>query len=430
MNNDTLESYLANRYHGSFKPENAPTVKREYEPACLMKMAEKTGSLIAFKLPGSPLVNVSGIIAKKEEVYRLLSPSGKPEEAYGTISSFTESIPYSSEAGDYSGYTETRDHMVLPWIKFYEKDGGYYLTSSILVSCIGNECNASIHRIMLSDEGHIAIRLVPRHLYYMVKKARETGRKQPVTIIMGLHPLHMLAAATSPPLGVFELSHSVKLLGTKLFKSPIHGHPIPKANVIVEAWIEPYDVEEGPFVDAMGTYDRVRMQPRLTIEKIFYRPGKPVQVILPGGIEHAILMGFPREAMIYQSVSRVVPKVHKVTLTPSSGGWLHAVISITKNNDGDGKNAIMAAFAGHPSLKHVVIVDDDVDPEDLSQVDWAIATRFQADRDLVVIKNARGSTLDPSAENGLTAKMGVDATKPLSAGETFEKAEIPGCRGA
>ncbi len=427
MVDDTLEAYL-NKYHKQLKFENIKTVKREYEPACIMKRAERTGTPIAFNLPGSPLTFVSGIMTDKKEVYKLLAPSGKPEEAYRIISSFTEPTPYSSVATDYSEYTETRDTMVLPWIKFYEKDGGYYLTSSILVSCTGNECNASIHRIMLSDKSHIAIRLVPRHLYYMVKKARETGRKQPVTIIMGLHPLHMLAAATSPPLGVYELSHSTKLLGTKLFKSPIHGHPIPKASVITEAWIEPEDVEEGPFVDAMGTYDRVRMQPRLTIERIYYRPGKPVQVILPGGVEHAILMGFPREAMIYQSVSKVVPKVHKVMLTASSGGWLHAVISITKNNDGDGKNAIMAAFAGHPSLKHVVIVDEDVDPEDLRQVDWAIATRFQADRDLVVIKNARGSTLDPSAENGLTAKMGIDATKPLSAGETFEKAEIPGCR--
>ncbi len=429
MVDDTLEAYLEKR-HEQLKFENITTVKREYEPACLMKRAERTGSPIAFKLSGSPLIIISGIMADKKEVYKLLTPSGKPEEAYRIISSFTEPTPYSSVANDYSEYSETRDPMVLPWIKFYEKDGGYYLTSSILVSCMGDECNASIHRIMLSDKGHIAVRLVPRHLYYMVKKARETRRRQPVTIVMGLHPLHMLAAATSPPLGVYELSHSAKLLGAKLFKSPIHGHPIPEASVIAEAWIEPEDVEEGPFVDAMGTYDRVRMQPRLTIEKIFYRPGKPVQVILPGGVEHAILMGFPREAMIYQSVSKVVPKVHKVTLTPSSGGWLHAVISITKNNDGDGKNAIMAAFAGHPSLKHVVIVDDDVDPEDLSQVDWAIATRFQADKDLIVIKNARGSTLDPSAENGLTAKMGIDATKPMSAGETFEKAEIPGCRGA
>ena len=144
------------------------------------------------------------------------------------------------------------------------------------------------------------------------------------------------------------------------------------------------------------------------------------------GLEHALLMGLPREASIYASVKRVVPRVGKVRLTPASGGWLHAVVSIAKNHEGDGKNAIMAAFAGHPSLKHVVVVDLDVDPEDPREVEWAIATRFQADRDLVLIRSARGSTLDPSAEDGMTSKMGLDATRPLDAGIEFEKARIPG----
>jgi UbiD family decarboxylase len=427
LTDGTLESFLEEHYK-TLDLKNPITVNREYEAACLMRKAEKTREPAVFKLPGSPLIHVSGIITRKDEVYRLLSKNGSAEEAYRIITSFLGEAPYTVKIGNYYDYEETSDHMILPWIRYYEKDGGYYLTSSVLVSCSGSNCNASIHRIMLSDNGEIAVRLVPRHLYYMVEKARKTGERQPVTILMGLHPLHLIAAATSPPLGIYELSHSSRLLNTRLMKSPVHNHPIPEATLVAEAWIEPEDIEEGPFVDAMGTYDRVRMQPRLTIEKIFYKPGKPIQVILPGGVEHAIIMGFPREAMIYQSVSKVVPKVHKVTLTPSSGGWLHAVISITKNNDGDGKNAIMAAFAGHPSLKHVIIVDDDIDPEDPSQVDWAIATRFQADRDLVVIKNARGSTLDPSAENGLTAKMGIDATKPVSAGEIFERARIPGCR--
>ncbi|MCE4629615.1 MAG: UbiD family decarboxylase, partial [Desulfurococcales archaeon] len=103
-----------------------------------------------------------------------------------------------------------------------------------------------------------------------------------------------------------------------------------------------------------------------------------------------------------------------------------AIISIEKNHDGDAKNAIMAAFAGHPSLKHVVVVDGDIDPDNYEMVEWAIATRFQADRDLVVIKNARGSTLDPSADNGFTAKMGIDATVPRKGDPHFERAKWPG----
>ncbi|MCE4615055.1 MAG: UbiD family decarboxylase [Desulfurococcales archaeon] len=427
MNKATLESYLEDKGLIPIYSQELPIVNRKYEAACLIKKSEAEQVPVFFKLKDSPYTIVAGLIAKKSVLYALLGKPGDPVDAYQVITSFNNKIEKHVN-GDLPGsYEITGDPCILPWIKFYKRDGGYYLTSPIVVSCKDELCNASIHRIMLSDTGEIAIRLVPRHLYFMAREASEKGVNLPITIVMGVHPLHIVAAATSPPMGVFELSHSARILGGGLYGSPIHGHPIPEASIVVEGWITPERTREGPFVDAMGTYDRSRLQPKIVIEKIFYKPSSYVQVILPGGTEHAFLMGFPREASIYQSVSRVVPKVHKVSLTPASGGWLHAVVSITKNNDGDGKNAILAAFAGHPSLKHVVVVDADIDTDDPYQVEWAIATRFQADKDLIMLRNARGSTLDPSAEDGLTAKIGIDATKPLQGGETFEKASIPGC---
>ena len=139
-------------------------------------------------------------------------------------------------------------------------------------------------------------------------------------------------------------------------------------------------------------------------------------------------MGFHREAQIRRYVSRVVPKVKDVRLSFGGCGWLHAIISIEKSSEGDGKNAILAAFAAHPSLKHVVVVDSDIDIYDLNSVEWAIATRFQAHKDLVVIKNVRGSSIDPSIDEKklLTSKMGIDATKPLDKPQSlFMKALIP-----
>ncbi len=139
-------------------------------------------------------------------------------------------------------------------------------------------------------------------------------------------------------------------------------------------------------------------------------------------------MGLPYEAKIYDVVKGVVPKVKTVNLTSGGCGWLHAVVSIEKQTEGDGKNALMAAFGAHPSLKHVVVVDSDIDPTNPNDVEWAIATRFQADKGLVVIRNARGSTLDPSADqqNGTTTKLGIDATRTFSKpAEKFAKAKIP-----
>ena len=109
-------------------------------------------------------------------------------------------------------------------------------------------------------------------------------------------------------------------------------------------------------------------------------------------------------------------------------GWLHAVVSIEKQLEGDGKNALLAPFASHPSLKHVVIVDSDINVYNISNVEWAIATRFQASEDLIIIKNVRGSTLDSSAdqETGLTTKLCIDSTRPSrKPNEKFELAKIP-----
>ena len=105
-----------------------------------------------------------------------------------------------------------------------------------------------------------------------------------------------------------------------------------------------------------------------------------------------------------------------------------AVISIEKQTDGDAKNALLAAFTGHPSLKHAIVIDTDVDIFNPEEVEWAIVTRFQAGKDMIIIPRARGSTLDPSAdqETGLTTKLGIDATRPLGvASEKFELANIP-----
>jgi UbiD family decarboxylase len=191
------------------------------------------------------------------------------------------------------------------------------------------------------------------------------------------------------------------------------------------------EVVEGPFVDITGTYDVQRRQPVVDVVGVMRRRDFVYEGLLPSGAEHRLLMGLPHEVLIWESVSKVVPKVCAVNLSVGGSGWLHAVISVEKQVDGDGKNILLAAFAAHPSLKHAVVVDSDIDVFDPCDVEWAIATRFQAGEDLVVVKNVRGSTLDSSAdqETGLTTKMGVDATRPFTKPkEKFERAKIPAGR--
>ncbi|KPU63018.1 hypothetical protein EP1X_06585 [Thermococcus sp. EP1] len=334
-----------------------------------------------------------------------------------------------SEAEFFKNSTKDFSLRDLPVPHYFPKDGGQYFTSAIYIAKDEDFVNLSYHRTMVRDEKTATVRLVPRHLYAMWKEKAEHGEELDVRIIVG-NPIHiLLAAATSPQYGVSELSIASAMremaFGKPLEVVEVNGIPVPvESEFVFEAKILPELDKEGPFVDITGTYDIVREQPVVVFEKM-YHVEKPIfHALFSSGYEHYMLMGLPKEPQIYKTVKQVVPKVHGVRLTEGGAMWLHAVVSITKQHDGDGKNAILAAFSGHPSLKHVVVVDEDIDIYDDRDIEWAIATRFQADKDLVIIPKTRGSSLDPSGEKGFTTKWGIDATKPLNRKEEFERARI------
>ena len=187
--------------------------------------------------------------------------------------------------------------------------------------------------------------------------------------------------------------------------------------------------EEGPFVDLTETYDVVRMEPVFEVKKITHRKGAIWQALLPGALEHKVLMGMPREPTIFKMVNEASVKCLDVNVNPGGCCWLHAIVKIDKRSEDDGKKAIEAAFKGHKSCKHVFVVDKDIDIYDPLNVEWALATRFQGDVDLMIKDKEPGSSLDPSAEPGtkMTTKMGLDSTAPLKVlkGKNFEKADYP-----
>ncbi len=410
-------------------PLNSGTLKRLYEPTSVIKDAEKKRRPVLFKVENAIPPSVGSVISDRVHILRALNAKND-EEAYTKIlSALNVKRDIKVEGFPFKIKEIEPDLYKLPAIKFYEKDGGLYFTSSLVVSCFHGSCNASIHRIMVRDRISAVIRLVPRHLWKMYTTSIGEGKNLPVSIVFGVHPAFIIAAATSPSYGTFELPMVSEMFNAEkaiFIESPIHNNPVPwPFSVLIEAEITKERAPEGPFVDVTKTYDRIRKQPVLRVLKAYINPNEPFHVILPGGREHSLFMGFPKEAFIWEAVSRVVPKVSKVRLTVGGGGWLHAIISIEKNHDGDSKNAIIAAFAAHPSLKHVIVVDSDVDVDNLEDVEWAIATRFQGDRDLIIIRNIRGSTLDPSSSNAFTTKLGIDATAPLEEREKFMKADIP-----
>lgn len=317
------------------------------------------------------------------------------------------------------------DLRKLPFLIFGERDGGPYLTAGIVIAYDPEYgFNASYHRLMLIGKNKLVARILPRHLNTYI----ERGNRD-VAITIGNHPAFMLASAVSWKLGISELDIANALKPMKYTWTITNNLLVPAGcEVVLEGRVTDEWADEGPFIDITGTYDIVRKQRVIEINCITMRRDTIFQQILPGGIEHRFLMGTPREATIFREVSKVCD-VLDVRLTGGGCNWLHCVIKIRKKDEDDGRRAIEAAFKAHKSLKHVIVVDEDIDISNPNEIEWALATRTQLDKDLILKPGELGSSLDPSADqvNRITCKAGVDATIPLGEErEKFIKARIPG----
>jgi UbiD family decarboxylase len=298
------------------------------------------------------------------------------------------------------------------------KDGGKYIASAVCIikdpeTEIRNSC---FHRLMLLDKNHFAARIVEnRGTDTALKKA---GGELDIAICIGNSVPVLLAAATTLPHGLDELGMANALEETKLVKCKTIDLEVPAdSEIVLEGRITKEKVLEGPFLDITETYDRIREQPVIEIKKITHRKNAFFHALIAGKGEHKLLMGMPKEPTIFNEVNKVC-KCKNVLITPGGASWLHAIVQIKKEKEDDGKKALEAAFKGHSSLKHCIVVDDDIDIYDINEVEWAIATRFQADKNTIVLKNQPGSSLDPSAyqeagKKALTTKAGIDATIPL-----------------
>ena len=317
----------------------------------------------------------------------------------------------------------------LPILLHNDRDGGYYISSAVVVAKdpeYGQ--NLDFHRAMQFKKDRMSVRVVQkRHFDIFLQKNGELD----VAFCVGNAPNVLVAAATSVELGVDELEIANAM-------EPMHVIRAKSVDLLVPADCEfvlegrVYLTErhdEGPFIDLTETYDIVRQEPVFEVKKITHREDAVWQALLPGALEHKVLMGMPREPTIYREVNAAGVRCLDVNVDPGGCSWLHAIVQIDKTSEEDGRKAIEAALKGHKSCKHVFVVDKDIDIYDPLQVEWAMATRFQGDVDMVMKEKEPGSSLDPSAEPGtkMTTKMGFDLTKPLKVikGKNFERAEFP-----
>ncbi len=304
----------------------------------------------------------------------------------------------------------------LPIPRYHSQDGGPYITAGVtVIQDPDYGRNLSFHRWMLRDAEHFTGRIVENRGTHTAWQKSPAGL--PIAVCIGVPPQVLLAAALSPAKGVDELMIAQALAATPTVQCKTVPLEIPANSELVLEGILTHTFDtEGPFPDLTGTMDGARQQPVFRVTAITHRRAPIFHALLPAGAEHKNLMGMPREPTIYAEVSQVA-KCTGVYITPGGCSWLHAVVQIEKRSPEDGRLAIEAAFRGHTSLKHVVVVDTDVDVYDSADVEWALATRFQADSDLYMFQDQPSSSLDPSArqvpgQKARTSKLGLDATIP------------------
>jgi UbiD family decarboxylase len=401
-------------------------VSTEYEMAGIIDaLGEKPVFFEKVKESGIPVV--AGLVSSKELIARGLNI--KKAQLLHKLSTAIENPlpPDVVEKGECQETVEkTVDLTKLPIMRYTEKDGGKYIASAISIIKdpeLGR--NTCFHRLMLIGKNKFVARIVEeRGTDTALKKS---GGELDIAMCIGNSTAVLLAAATSLPKGVDEMGMANVLEKTELVRCKTIDLEVPRdCEIVLEGRITKERVSEGPFLDLTGIVDKVRQQPVIEVKCITHREKPIYQTILAGRNEHKFLMGMPKEPTIFNEVNKVC-ECKDVYITPGGCSWLHAVVQIKKKSPDDGKKAISAAFEGHKSLKHCIVVDEDINIYDQNDVEWAIATRFQADKAAVILPNQRGSSLDPSGDlaegkKARTCKMGLDATIPIKeTGKGFEK---------
>jgi 2,5-furandicarboxylate decarboxylase 1 len=322
---------------------------------------------------------------------------------------------------------------LLPLPTHNEFDHGPYITAGLAITRNPRTHiqNVSIHRLELSGPNRLGALLLQRTTLYYQHMVEQDGKDLPIAIVVGVDPLTLLASQAIMPYDCDELGIAGALQGRPLdvVKCMTSDIRVPaEAEIVIEGRVlanvrEP----EGPFGEFPQYYGERADRHVIEVDAVTHRSGPIYHTISGGGLEHLVLGAIPREATMLAHLRRSFPNVTDVSLSRGGTCRYNLYVQMKKRFEGEAKNVIMGAFSGHYDVKQVVVVDTDVNIHDPNEVEWAIATRSQADRDLVIVANAQCSRLDPSTQNGVGAKLGIDATIPLNAPEfRFKRIRIPG----
>lgn len=303
----------------------------------------------------------------------------------------------------------------LPVPLISENDGGRYISAGLLV-CRDPETarqNLAICRLQVKPGNRLGCYMAPTHSYRALVNHRRSRTPMEVAVAIGCHPAVMAASQFLTPFDEMEIAGGIFGEPLGVARCQTVNLVVPAAaEVVLEGSIDPCQSEvEGPFGEFPGTYAPARPNPVIHLSAMTSRSDPWMQMIVGGRHpEHLVTGAVAREATLLASVRAVVPGVRRVVLTEGGNCRFHAVIAMAPSVPGEAKLAITAAFASQDLIKHVVVVDDDVDPGDPDEVEWAVSTRMRAPEDILMVGGMKSNPVDPTSVGRTITKVGFDAT--------------------
>jgi 2,5-furandicarboxylate decarboxylase 1 len=416
------------------RPDEFLTIVREVDPAFeitaitvkLEQEAKRRPILLFEKVKGTPFPVLTNLHAGRERLAAAIrARSSEMQRAYlrAMENPIAPKVVSSGPVKERIVAGNNVDLYALPQIRHHQEDAGAYITAAISFARDpdGESWNCAYNRLMIKGRDTTSIHLtLAKHLWEFHRAAEALGKALPVAFAIGVHPAIALGCLAIGSIDEDERGIMGGLLGEalELVKCETSDVLVPAhAEMIIEGEILPHErTSEGPFGEFTGYSLGERQREVVKVRAITSRRDAIFQDITVGHLDHLMLSTTPIEANLYRAVRAMVPSV-KAVRVPAP---FTCYVAVEQRVSGQAKNAIMAVLGTDLYMKRVVVVDHDVDIFNDRQVNWAIATRCQPDRDLLVVSNARGSDLDPSTrEDGNTAKWGIDATaKPSLAAYT------------
>lgn len=366
----------------------------------------------------------------REAIARQAEHEANPIEPYEATEAPVKDVVISGDKVDLG---------ILPITTHNELDAGPYICSgaTVIKDPDTGEHNLGIYRHQLQGRDQVGYFVNPSHHgNYVRLRYEERNEPMPVAIVIGHHPAMLLAACSHNPGigGEYGIAGSLMREPMGLVKCETQDLMVPaEAEIVVEGYIPPgVTQDEGPFGEYPWYYTGTGERPIIKVTAITMREDAMYQDVFAAHPEHNILGMIPKCGSIHRRLKEAVPGFIAVNLPISGCSRLHCYVSIKQRGDGEAKQAAFAALIAEANVKLVVVVDDDIDVFNEQEVLWAVATRFEADRDMLVMPNCLGAHLDPSAydltrlkHGAMNTKVIIDATKPAPPTPFPQRAMVP-----